>query len=104
MLFEQIPYARFLQLARVAAREKAREQNEELRRTALIGYQFYLCQPVEKGHQHKSFSQWSRAFGVLEDGTPMLPPDRIENIRERAEANERKVIDMFKRKQAAAVP
>lgn len=95
MLFYQIPYTRFLQLARVAAQERAREQRDELRCAALIGYQYYLCQPLEKGKRHKTFAQWQKMIGLV-DAEPQLSDEQKEQIRQQAEANERKVIELFR--------
>lgn len=98
MLFYQTPYTRFLQLARVAAQERAREQRDELRRAALVGYQFYICQPLEKGRRHKTFAQWLQGLGLAEhaEATPELSDEQKEQIRQQAEANERKVIELFR--------
>jgi hypothetical protein len=99
VLFYQTPYTRFLQLARVAAQERAREQRDELRQAALVGYQFYICQPMEKGRRHKTFAQWLQGFGLADTAeAPELSDEQKEQMRRKAEDNERKVIELFRRK------
>lgn len=94
-----MPYARFIQLSRIAGEKEIEEKQDEWRRHAFSGWLAYVVQPKPRRHRLISWQQWQRIFG-------MQPKRKYLKLNEQArqeelqKANENvgKVVDMFKSK------
>ena len=82
----RLPYARFRQLARVAAEQEAKEQRRFLQALAV---QAYLVNPPVEGDQPWTLKRYLRELGLYDPEPPMTEEQRRRAVQRSLEIAER---------------
>ena len=61
-----MPYARFIQISRVASEQKAEDLKIRMKEQAFLGWLFYMLQPLKKGFTHMNYQQWLGNLGLTD--------------------------------------
>lgn len=90
-----MPYARFLQAARVSAEQEAEEALEETRRAAFIGW---LVAGSIGFSEVPPLMRWFEQLGLSPDKSPAeLSPEEIEAEKKRAFENAQRALEAFRK-------
>jgi len=88
-----LPYARYLQVTRVALEQSARESKERMREQAFLGWQIYLVQPSGKRHRKISYKEWLEGFDLLEETRVY---ENVEELKKKALKTAEDIVNMDK--------
>jgi len=92
-----LPYARYLQILRVASEQKVDDLRMRMREQAYLGWLIYLMQPTAKGIRKMSFQEWLTNFGLLEEKGKKERIEDVEAMKRKSLAIAEKIVEMDKK-------
>jgi len=75
-----VPYARFIQISRVASEQKAEDLKVRMKEQAFLGWLFYKMQPLKKGYEHMNYKDWLINLGLSDKDLE----ENVEKLKEKA--------------------
>jgi len=93
-----LPYARYLQILRVASEQKVDDLRMRMREQSYLGWLIYLLQPTVKGGQKMTFQKWLDNFGLLEEKEKKERIEDVEAMKRKSLAIAEKIVEMDKRR------
>ena len=94
-----MPYARYLQILRVASEQKVDDLRMRMREQAYLGWLIYLMQPTTtKGQRKMSFQEWLTNFGLLEEKGEKERIEDVEAMKRKSLAIAEKIVEMDKKR------
>ena len=93
-----MPYARYLQILRVASEQKVDDLRMRMREQAYLGWLIYLMQPTAKRIRKMSFQEWLTNFGLLEEKEKKERIEDVEEMKRKSLAIAEKIVEMDKKR------
>jgi len=93
-----LPYARYLQILRVASEQKVDDLRMRMREQSYLGWLIYLQQPTIKGGRKMTFQRWLESFGLLEEKEKKERIEDVEAMKRKSLAIAEKIEDMEKKR------
>ncbi|GAJ17192.1 unnamed protein product, partial [marine sediment metagenome] len=94
---KELPYARYLQILRVASEQKVGDLRMRMREQAYLGWLIYLIQPASKRTRKMSFREWLTNFGLLEEKEKKEKAEDVEAMKRKSLEIAEKIVEMDKR-------
>jgi len=92
-----LPYARYLQILRVASEQKVDDLRMRMREQSYLGWLIYLMQPTTARTRKMSFQGWLTNFGLLEEKEKKERIEDVEAMKKKSLEIAEKIVEMDKR-------
>lgn len=95
-----MPYARYLQIVRVASAQKVDDLRMRMREQSYLGWLIYLLQPIATQIRKMSFQEWLTNFGLLEEKEKKERIEDVEAMKRKSLAIAEKIVEMDKKSES----